>query len=82
MNGSPYMEPFLQQVNSDYLGQCQQIQVTLAGDGSQPGLNQLQRNRVSSANSDLADTARPRNLTDHAVAVLMCAVIVKCQMCK
>ena len=75
MNGSPYMEPFLQQVNSDYLGQCQQIQVTLAGDGSQPGLNQLQHNRVSSADSDL--TARPaRNLTDHAVAVLMCAVIV------
>lgn len=75
MNGSPYMEPFLQQVNSDYLGQCQQIQVTLAGDGSRAGLNLLQRNQVSSADSDL--TARPaRNLTDHAVAVLMCAVIV------
>ncbi|MEO8970170.1 MAG: substrate-binding domain-containing protein [Ktedonobacteraceae bacterium] len=75
MNGSPYLEPFLQQVNSDYLGQCQQIQVTLSGDGSRPGINLLQRNQVSSADSDL--TARPsRNLTDHAVAVLMCAVIV------
>lgn len=75
MNGSPYMEPFLQQVNSDYLGQCQQIQVTLAGDGSRAGLNLLQRNQVSFADSDL--TARPaHNLTDHAVAVLMCAVIV------
>ncbi|MHB8598430.1 MAG: substrate-binding domain-containing protein [Ktedonobacteraceae bacterium] len=75
MNGSPYMEPFLQQVNSDYLGQCQQIQVTLAGDGSRAGLNLLQRNQVSFADVDL--TARPaRNLTDHAVAVLMCAVIV------
>ena len=76
MNGSPYMEPFLQQVNSDYLGQCQQIQVTLAGNGSRSGLNLLQRNRVDAAMSDL--TARPatRNLTDHAVAALMCAVIV------
>src|SRR5579863_1535429 len=75
MNGSPYMEPFLQQVNSDYLGQCQQIQVTLSGDGSRPGLNLLQRNQVNAADSDL--TARPsRDLTDHAVAVLMCAVIV------
>ncbi|HLJ33279.1 MAG TPA: serine/threonine-protein kinase [Ktedonobacteraceae bacterium] len=75
MNGSPYMEPFLQQVNNDYLGQCQQIQVTLTGGGSRTGLNLLQRNEVVSADSDL--TARPaRNLTDHVVAVLMCAVIV------
>lgn len=75
MNGSPYMEPFLQQVNNDYLGQCQQIQVTLTGNGSRTGLNLLQHNQVNAADSDL--TARPsRNLTDHAVAVLMCAVIV------
>lgn len=75
MNGSPYMKPFLQQVNSDYQGQCQQKQVTLAGDGSRTGLNLLQRNQVVSADSDL--TARPaRNLADHVVAVLMCAVIV------
>ncbi len=75
MDGSPYMKPFLQQVNSDYLGQCQQIQVTLAGNGSRSGLNLLQRNRVDAAISDL--TARPtRNLTDHTAAVLMCAIIV------
>lgn len=75
MNGSPYMEPFLQQVNSDYLGQCQQIQVRLGGNGSRAGLNLLQSHQVNSVDSDL--TARPaRNLTDHAVAVLMCAVIV------
>ena len=51
------------------------IQVKLSDDGSRAGLNLLQRNRVSSADSDL--TAKPsRNLTDHAIAVLMCAVIV------
>ncbi len=75
MNGSPYMEPYLQQVNNDYLGQCQQIQVTLAGNGSRTGLNLLQRHQVDSADSDL--TARSsRNLTDHAIAILMCAIIV------
>jgi ABC-type phosphate transport system substrate-binding protein/serine/threonine protein kinase len=75
MNGSPYMDPFLQQVNKDYLGQCQQIQVTLANNGSRTGLNLLQRNRVDSAISDLS--ARPtHNLTDHTIAALMCAIIV------
>ena len=75
MNGSPYMDPFLQQVNKDYLGQCQQIQVTLAGNGSRTGLNLLQRNCVDSAVSDLTARAA-HNLTDHLIAALMGAVIV------
>lgn len=75
MNGSPYMVPFLQQVNADYQGQCQQIQVRLGDNGSRAALNQLAQNKIDAATSDL--TARPaRELTDYAVAVMLYAVIV------
>ena len=75
MDGSQSLRILLQQVNSDYQKVCPGMAISLAGNGSRNALNSLQQNMIDVAASDL--TARPtRNLTDHAVAAMLYALVV------
>src|SRR5207248_8595048 len=63
IDGSPNLEPLLQQVSNDYQARCPGMSISLGGDGSRVGLNFLQHDEIDAASSDL--TARStRNLTD------------------
>lgn len=75
IDGSPNLEPFLQQVNNDYQALCPGLNISLGGDGSRTALNFLQKSKIDVAASDL--TAKPeRTFTDHPVAALLYAIIV------
>ncbi|GAC1380960.1 MAG: hypothetical protein NVSMB33_07400 [Ktedonobacteraceae bacterium] len=75
IDGSPTMEPLLQQIANDYQQQCPAFTIVLNGSGSRAGLNALQQYNIDVASSDLS--ARPeRNLIDQPVAALLYAVIV------
>jgi phosphate transport system substrate-binding protein len=74
-DGSPNLEPFLQQVNSDFQAVCPGISLSLRGDGSRAALNFLEQGRIDVAVTDL--TARPsRKVVDHTLAVLLYALVV------
>ncbi|HLX55849.1 MAG TPA: substrate-binding domain-containing protein, partial [Ktedonobacteraceae bacterium] len=74
IDGSPYLEPALRQVNTDYNALCPGLQIVLGGDGSR-ALNLAQHGRVDIADSDL--TAQPAHqLTDHPLAALLYSLIV------
>jgi phosphate transport system substrate-binding protein len=73
IDGSPYLLPVLQQINSDYNEQCGGLQIGLRTDGSR-AINLVQRGQIDIADADL--TAQPaRNLTDHPVAALLYTMI-------
>ncbi|MFL5659402.1 MAG: serine/threonine-protein kinase [Ktedonobacteraceae bacterium] len=75
IDGSPNLEPLLQQVSNDYQARCPGMSISLGGDGSRVGLNFLQQDEIDAASSDL--TARStRNLTDQPVAAMLYAIIV------
>ena len=75
IDGSPNVEPLLQQVSSDYQAQCAGLSISLGEDGSRPGLKLLEHGQIDVASSDL--TANPDlNLTDYPMAAMLYAVIV------
>ncbi|MGH2494592.1 MAG: serine/threonine-protein kinase [Ktedonobacteraceae bacterium] len=73
IDGSPYLQAALQQINSDYNAQCAGLQIGLRADGSR-ALNLVQHGHIDIADADVtAQTAR--NLTDHPVAALLYSLI-------
>lgn len=75
LDGSPNLQPLLQQIDTDYAAYCPGLMISLRADGNRPGLNMLQQGHIDVATTDL--TANPtRNLTDHAVGALLYALIV------
>ncbi len=75
LDGSPNLQPLLQQIDTDYAGYCPGLAISLHKDGSRTGLNLVQHGRIDVATSDLS--ANPtRNLTDHPVVALLYALIV------
>lgn len=75
LDGSPNLQPLLQQINADYASYCPGLAISLHEDGSRPGLNFVQHGSTDVAVSDLS--ANPtRNLTDHPAMALLYALIV------
>ncbi len=73
IDGSPYLQPLMQQIDSDYNAQCSGLQIGLHADGIR-AINFVQRGQIDIADADLS--AQPaRNLTDHPVAALLYALI-------
>ena len=73
IDGSPYLEPALQQITHDYGNLCSGLNLLLRGDGTR-ALNFVQKGRVDIAASDVT-ALTTRNLTDHPLAALLYAVI-------
>src|SRR5439155_23662777 len=75
IDGSPALEPLLQQVANDYQVVCSGASLTLTGTGIRPAFKALQQSQIDVAASDV--TAKPAwNFTDHPVAALLYAMIV------
>ena len=73
IDGSPYLQAAMQQINSDYNAQCAGLQIGLRADGSR-ALNLVQHGHIDIADADVtAQTAR--NLTDHPLAALLYSLI-------
>ncbi len=73
IDGSPYLQPALQQINSDYNVRCAGLQIGLRADGSR-ALNLVQHGHIDIADADV--TAQfARNLTDHPLAALLYTLI-------
>jgi len=75
IDGSPNLQPMLQQVDSDYLAQCPGIAITLRANGGSIALKALKHGRIDIADTDVA-TRQARGLTDHLIGALLYAVIV------
>lgn len=73
IDGSPYLEPALQQITQDYGNLCSGLTMQLKGDGTR-ALNLVQNGHIDIADSDVTALAT-RNLTDHPIAALLYAVI-------
>ncbi|HVB73100.1 MAG TPA: protein kinase [Ktedonobacteraceae bacterium] len=73
IDGSPYLEAALQQINADYNARCSGLRIGLRGDGSR-ALNMLQRGRLDIADADLSAQAA-RNLTDHPLTAQLYTLI-------
>lgn len=73
IDGSPYLQPLMQQINSDYNTQCAGLQIGLRTDGNR-AINLVQRGQIDIADADLSAQAA-RNLTDHPVAALLYTLI-------
>jgi len=75
IDGSPNLQPVLQQVDSDYLLQCPGLAISLGARGNSMALKSLRRHLIDIAGTDV--TARQaRGLADHLVGALLYAVIV------
>lgn len=75
IDGSPYLQPLLQQMDSDYLAQCPGVSISQYADGSGVALAYLQAGQLDVAASDL--TANPAlKLNDHPLAAFLYVVIV------
>jgi ABC-type phosphate transport system substrate-binding protein len=73
IDGSPYLQPAIQQINSDYNAQCAGLQIGLRADGSR-AINMVQHSHIDIADVDV--TAQiARNLTDHPLAALLYCLI-------
>ena len=73
INGSPYLQSVIQQINRDYHAQCAGLQIGLRADGSR-ALNLVQQGHIDIADADV--TARTaRSLTDHPLAALLYSLI-------
>jgi phosphate transport system substrate-binding protein len=73
IDGSPYLQSALQQINGDYNAQCAGLQIGLRTDGSR-ALNMVQHGHIDIADADV--TAQSvRNLTDHPLAALLYTLI-------
>ena len=73
IDGSPYLQPAMQQINSDYNAQCAGLQIGLHADGSR-AINMVQHGHIDIADADV--TAQlARNLTDHPMAALLYSLI-------
>ena len=75
IDGSPNLQPMLQQVDSDYLPQCPGLAITLGAHGSSVALKSLRRHQIDIADTDVT-ASQPRGLADHLVGALLYAVIV------
>jgi serine/threonine protein kinase len=73
IDGSPNLQPMLQQVDSDYLARCPGIAITLSANGGSIALKSLKHGRIDIADTDVATH---RGLTDHLIGALLYAVIV------
>jgi ABC-type phosphate transport system substrate-binding protein len=75
IDGSPALEPLLQQVANDYQASCSGAFPVLNGSGIRPAFKSLQQNQIDMAASDM--TATPAwNFTDHPIFALLYAIIV------
>ncbi|HEU0004193.1 MAG TPA: serine/threonine-protein kinase [Ktedonobacteraceae bacterium] len=73
IDGSPYLQQAIQQIDSDYNVQCAGLQIGLRADGSR-ALNLVQHGHIDIADADV--TAQTiRNLTDHPIAALLYSLI-------
>jgi ABC-type phosphate transport system substrate-binding protein len=73
IDGSLYLRPLMQQIDSDYNAQCAELQIGLRTDGSR-AINLVQHGQIDIADSDVG--AQPgRNLTDHPLAALLYTLI-------
>jgi len=75
IDGSPDLQPMLQQVDSDYLAQCPDMAITLSTNGSGIALKSLKHGGIDIAGTD-GMTPHARGLTDHLIGALLYAVIV------
>ena len=75
IDGSPNLQPMLQQVDSDYLAQCPGMAITLSANGSGIALKSLKHGGIDIAGTD-GMTPKARGLTDHLIGALLYAVIV------
>ncbi len=73
IDGSPYLQPALQQINSDYNAQCAGLQIGLRADGSR-ALNLVQHGHIDIADADVTAQSA-RNLTDHPLTALLYTLI-------
>lgn len=73
LDGSPYFESVLSQVNQDYLAGCPGLSLTLRADGLR-AINMAQNGRIDAAYAE--ETAKAsRGLVDHPVAALLFTLI-------
>ena len=77
MDGSPNLQPAMQQLTTDYYNQCPNTAAnfTITANGSKSSLDALANGTVDLAYSDLASTGRS-GLVDYQIGALMYAVIV------
>lgn len=74
MDGSPNLQPLLQQINTNYQALCPGLTIALNTNGSRAALGETQQGQIDMADTDL--TAGPTyNLTDHPAVALLYAVI-------
>ncbi len=73
IDGSPYLQPAIQQINNDYNAQCAGLQIGLRADGSR-ALNAVQHGHIDIADTDVTAQSA-RNLTDHPLAALLYTLI-------
>lgn len=73
IDGSPYLQSALQQINNDYKAQCAGLQIALRADGSR-AINLVQHGHVDIADADVSAQS-VRNLTDHPLAALLYTLI-------
>lgn len=73
LDGSPYFESTLSQVNQDYLAGCPGLSLTLRADGLR-AINMAQNGQIDAAYAE--ETAKAsRGLVDHPVAALLFTLI-------
>ncbi len=73
LDGSPYFEPVLAQVNHDYAVNCPGLTMTLQSDGLR-AISLVQHGKIDAAYAELTAKAS-RNLLDHPVAALLFTLI-------
>ena len=73
IDGSPYLQPVIQQINNDYNAQCGGLQIGLRTDGSR-AINLVQHGHIDVADADVTAQSA-RNLTDHPLAALLYTLI-------
>jgi ABC-type phosphate transport system substrate-binding protein len=75
LDSSQNLQPLLQQVDVDYINACNELTISLRGDGSRASLHKLEHGRIDVAGSDL--NANPKlNLTDHPIGAMLYTLIV------